>query len=235
MSRKIKTWKDPYGEGFNTCKKREIEIEPGLTVLVGCNGAGKTTMLHNIAEELKNENIPVFQFDNTRDGGLYSIGESIATGSYSFGATAMCSSEGENINMNLGKSAAKWRRFIETGDDGDRTRRLVEAVRKANGEEDDEKEIPNERWILLDAVDSGFSVDNVVEMKDLFRLVMDDAAAKGIELYIVVSANAYELAAGETALMLLAGSMCGSAVMMSIGNLCLKAEKKKIRDTKRDE
>lgn len=39
----------------------------------------------------------------------------------------------------------------------------------------------------------------------------------------------------KTALMLLAGSMCGSAVMMSIGNLCLKAEKKKIRDTKRDE
>ncbi len=54
MSRKIKTWRDPYGEGFNTCKKREIEIEPGLTVLVGCNGAGKTTMLHNVAEELKN-------------------------------------------------------------------------------------------------------------------------------------------------------------------------------------
>ena len=197
MSRKIKTWRDPYGEGFNICKKREIEIEPGLTVLVGCNGAGKTTMLHNVAEELKNENIPVFQFDNTRDGGFYSIDESIATGNYSFGATAMCSSEGENINMNLGKSAAKWRRFIETGDDGDRTRRLVKAVRKANGEEDDEKEIPNERWILLDAVDSGFSVDNVVEMKDLFRLVMDDAAAKGIELYIVVSANEYELAAGE--------------------------------------
>ena len=79
MSRKIKTWRDPYGEGFNICKKREIEIEPGLTVLVGCNGAGKTTMLHNVAEELKNENIPVFQFDNTRDGGLYSIDESIAT------------------------------------------------------------------------------------------------------------------------------------------------------------
>lgn len=26
MSRKIKTWRDPYGEGFNTCKKREIEL-----------------------------------------------------------------------------------------------------------------------------------------------------------------------------------------------------------------
>lgn len=198
MSRKIKTWRDPYGEGFNTCKKREIEIEPGLTVLVGCNGAGKTTMLHNVAEELKNENIPVFQFDNTRDGGLYSIDESIATGSCSFGATAMCSSEGENINLNLGKSAAKWRRFIETGDDGDRTRRLVKAVRKANGEED-----------------------------DLFRLVMDDVAAKGIELYIVVSANAYELAAGENCFDVIGGKYVRFGGYDEYRKFVLKSRKEK--------
>ena len=41
MSRKIKTWRDPCGEGFSTCRKAEIEIFPGTTVLVGCNGAGK--------------------------------------------------------------------------------------------------------------------------------------------------------------------------------------------------
>lgn len=33
----------------------------------------------------------------------------------------------------------------------------------------------NERWILLDAMDSGFSIDNVIEMKDLFQLVLNDA------------------------------------------------------------
>lgn len=227
MSRKIKMWRDPYGEGFNTCKKREIVIEPGLTVLVGCNGAGKTTMLCNVAEELKNENIPVFQFDNTRDGGSYSIEESIAAGDYSFGATAICSSEGENINLSLGKSAAKWKRFIATGDDGDKTRRLVKAFRKVNGEEVEEKEVPNERWILLDAVDSGFSVDNVVEMKDLFRLVMDDAAAKGIELYIVVSANEYELAAGEACFDVIGGKYVRFGGYDEYKKFVLKSRKEK--------
>ena len=55
MSRKIKTWKDPYDEGFSTCRRKEIEINPGVTVLVGCNGAGKSTLLHNIRDELKKE------------------------------------------------------------------------------------------------------------------------------------------------------------------------------------
>lgn len=227
MSRVIKMWRDPYGEGFNTCKKREIVIEPGLTVLVGCNGAGKTTMLCNVAEKLKSENVPVFQFDNTRDGGSNSIGESMMAGDYSFGAAAVCSSEGENINLNLCKSAAKWKRFIETGDDGDRKRRLLKAIQKANGDEFEEKEVPNERWILLDAVDSGFSVDNVIEMKELFRLVMDDAAAKGIELYIVVSANEYELAAGEACFDVIGGKYVRFGSYDEYREFVLKTRKEK--------
>ena len=59
MSRIIKTWRDPYDAGFSTCRKKQIEIQQGLTVLVGCNGSGKTTLLHNIKSELKKEDIPV--------------------------------------------------------------------------------------------------------------------------------------------------------------------------------
>ena len=49
---KIKTWRNPYDEGFSTCRRKEVEFKPGLTVLVGCNGSGKSTMLKNIKEEL---------------------------------------------------------------------------------------------------------------------------------------------------------------------------------------
>ena len=49
----IRTWRDPYGDGFTLCKPKEIAIKSGLTVLVGCNGSGKTTLLHNIKKELK--------------------------------------------------------------------------------------------------------------------------------------------------------------------------------------
>lgn len=52
--------------------------------------------------------------------------------------------------------------------------------------------------VTMDALDSGYSIDNVVEAKELlFKTVLKDCESKGIELYIFVTANAYELASGE--------------------------------------
>ena len=192
MSRIIKTWRDPYDAGFSTCRKKQIEIQQGLTVLVGCNGSGKTTLLHNIKSELKKEDIPVFYYDNEKDGGNNSISESIFYGNLSFTATALCSSEGENISLNLSKIASKLRKFVETGDTGDRFNALAKTL--ALKDDNEENNVSNERWILLDAMDSGYSIDNVIEMKDFFDLVIKDAKEFGIELYIVISSNEYELA-----------------------------------------
>lgn len=70
--RKIKTWRDPYDEGFTPTRPKEIELKTGLTVLVGCNGAGKTTLLNNIKAALgKNE--PFLYFNNLTDGGTSSF------------------------------------------------------------------------------------------------------------------------------------------------------------------
>lgn len=55
----INTWRDPYDEGFSTCRLKQVTIKSGLTVLVGCNGAGKTTLLQNIKSELKKETFHV--------------------------------------------------------------------------------------------------------------------------------------------------------------------------------
>ena len=192
MSRIIKTWRDPYDAGFSTCRKKQIEIQQGLTVLVGCNGSGKTTLLHNIKSELKKEDIPVFYYDNEKDGGNNSISESIFYGNLSFTATALCSSEGENISLNLSKIASKLRKFVETGDNGDRFNALAKTL--ALKDDNEENNVSNERWILLDAMDFGYSIDNVIEMKDFFDLVIKDAKEFGIELYIVISSNEYELA-----------------------------------------
>lgn len=41
----INTWRDPYDAGFTTTKPKQVSFQPGLTVLVGCNGAGKTHCL----------------------------------------------------------------------------------------------------------------------------------------------------------------------------------------------
>ena len=190
---KIKTWRNPYDEGFSTCRKKEVEFKPGLTVLVGCNGAGKTTMLKNIESELNKEKIPVFLYDNESHGGDRAISESIFNRDYNFAATAWCSSEGENICLNLCQNVSKFKEFIETGT----VNTFAKRCHRALGYEEDNEITSNERWILLDAMDSGYSIDNVIEMKDLFDIIIEDCETRNIEVYIVISSNEYELASGS--------------------------------------
>lgn len=226
MGRVIKTWRDPYDAGFSTCRRTQVEFQPGLTVLVGCNGSGKSTLLHNLKDELKKESIPTFFFDNEKDGGSTSIGAAMLRGDVSFGATAMCSSEGENISMNLGQCASKWRHFVKTGDNGDQFGKIKKSIAKINGEET-EKEISNERWILLDAMDSGYSIDNVMEMKDLFSLVIEDAKKMGIEMYIVISSNEYELVDGSDCMDVTEGKYCRFGNYADYKNFILHSRRKK--------
>ena len=186
--RKIKTWEDPYGEGFSICKKSNITLEPGLTVLIGCNGTGKTTLLHNIEEELKTKNIPVVMYDNLNEGGASSRQDALFNNELAFLATAAISSEGENILMNLRRLAAKLKLFIDTGEFKNKQNSFIDEKKKTHESK--------ERWILLDAIDSGFSIDNIIDLKEqLFNTIFKTARDK--EVYIVISANEYELARGE--------------------------------------
>lgn len=198
MSRKFTLERDYYDEGFNLYKKKTITIRPGVTILVGCNGIGKTTLLHQIRDKLKEEKIPYITFDNLKDGGSHSISEAGFYGNFGFMATAMCSSEGENIVMNICNLAARLREFVDKGEDPKEKIhiKLAKSIREINGEEIEEPEIPKERWILLDAVDSGLSVDNIVDIKEqLFKTILE--YNYGNEIYIVISANEYEMARGE--------------------------------------
>ena len=53
-----------------------------------------------------------------------------------------------------------------------------------------------ELWFLLDAIDSGLSIDNVVDLKEyLFKTVIEHNKDK--DVYLVVSANAFEMCRGE--------------------------------------
>lgn len=198
MSRKFKVEKRYYDENYDLYKKRSITINEGVTVLVGCNGSGKTTLLHQIKTQLKKEGIPVISFDNLHDGGNRAISSASFHGDFGFMATAMSSSEGESIVLSISKLASTLRSFIQTGEsqtDNDRFSRNMAKALWGN-ETEEKKEIPNERWILLDAVDSGLSVDNVVDLKEcLFKTILEDNFDGSI--YIVISANEYELCRGE--------------------------------------
>lgn len=170
--RKFKIEKDYNDIGCNIYKKGTITIESGLTVLVGCNGSGKITLLKQIKDGLRKENIPNLYFDNLHDGGSNSRSLAAFYGDFSFLAKSMCSSEGENIALNMQQFAGKIGRFFK--------------------DHIEEKEI----WILLDAVDSGLSIDAVEDLKEgLFKTIFQHYSDK--DIYIVCSANEYELARGE--------------------------------------
>lgn len=171
MGRVFYLWKDPYGRGFDIFKKSAIEIKPGATVLVGCNGIGKTTLLRCIEDLLREEKIPCLRFDNLIDGGSNSLQESLCMGDTNLVAKCVCSSEGENIIINMKNFLREICLFIKT------------------------ENRFKERWILLDAVDSGLSIDNIICIKKLFNAILENNNGK--EIYIVVSANGYEMARDE--------------------------------------
>ena len=149
-------------------------------------------------ENLKREKIPVIKFDNLVDGGSKAVSAAAFYEDYSFVANSFCSSEGENILMNVGRLATKLRAFIQTGESISDRDRFARGFAKAiwGDETEGQKEVPNERWILLDAVDSGLSIDNVVDLKEgLFEAIMEDKGNSSV--YIIVTANGYEMARNE--------------------------------------
>lgn len=176
MTHKFKIVRDWYNNEEKIYNKSSVEIKDGLTVLCGCNGCGKTTLLYQIKSDLKKENIPFLMFDNLTDGGENSRQLSLEQGDIKFLMQAVQSSEGENINMNIGKFATKMGAFVRNHSNA--------------------KEI----FFLMDAVDSGLSIDNVIDFKKFFDVLISDCRNKEIAVYIIVSANEYELARGEQCL-----------------------------------
>lgn len=167
--KQFKITKDPYDDN-KIFAKASVSIEPGVTVLVGCNGAGKTTMLRMIEEQLKKNKEAYIVFDNLREGNSSAMERYCWNGDIDRTATMFCSSEGERIMIVLGEKAGQIGRLAARNRDKD-------------------------IFILFDAVDSGFSIDNIGDLKEsLFDTVLEDHPK---DVYIICTANSYEMARGQ--------------------------------------
>jgi len=205
--RTFKIEKEPYDEGEIIYQSDKITFNPGVTVLVGCNGCGKTTLINMIKSRLKKENIPCICYNNLVEGGKDSINNAMRRGDMSFVANGFISSEGELISLNLGEFARQIGEFIKYGKkEKSNLEDIISRLADATSDSTESDSIKTkERWVLLDAVDSGLSVDNIVDLQSLFDMILSDTVQE-YEVYIVISANEYELARGQNCLDVTQGS-----------------------------
>ena len=198
-SRNFRFPKDIYDEGINIYKKGSATIHPGITVLVGCNGSGKTTLMRIIREKLERNKIPLIYYNNLSDGDTNSMQEALMSGNMKFLIESSLSSEGERIVLNLRNVIDQILYFMKN-----RTLKkssstsLMEALRRAYGTNDKDEldSDSDELWILIDAADSGLSIDNIIDLKFVLNRAIRDNCT-GTTFYIIVSCNEYEMCDGE--------------------------------------
>lgn len=234
----IDVWRDPYCAGFTPTNPKQITFNPGLTVLVGCNGAGKSTLILNIKEHCKENKIPYYSYDNLRDGGdrvLHSAlaGFSSFENDLSFGATMFCSSEGETIRGNIGRQTKFYKEFEDTGKI--KGKNPFERLMCENIEDEDEEITDNRRIYLFDAIDSGLSIDCVVDIKDLFKAMIKRNKEKGLVPFIIAVANEYELASGEACFDVNAGKYISFSCYEDYRSFVLESRKNKENRIKQQE
>lgn len=171
--------RDPYDDDRKFWKKRTATFEPGFTTLVGCNGIGKTTLLAQVESFLKRRGTPYLRFDNLGDeGGQKSAGNMLGAAlsglrdedaSIELAASLWSASEGERISASLGRFAKK----------------IGRRIREFDGY--------GEFWILMDAVDSGLSLDAMEDMKKFLIGGLLSVAPTDMRIYVIASSNSYEM------------------------------------------
>ena len=140
-----------------------------IVVLLGPNGTGKSTSIHNMIDELKGQdNIKVVSYSTTNDDVVKKY-----TNPYNLRPEALAAaflSEGERMH----NSFFTW---IEEF--------LLPAILK-----DRDKEL----YIFIDEADSGLSIDKINEaFRDLIFIIKEEVK-RGRKIHMVVTANSYELA-----------------------------------------
>lgn len=152
---------------------RGVILQPGVSVLVGCNGSGKTTFLQIVRDHCEENGIPCFFYSNSDDGSCRASDMNLMRGNIKSLATNAVSSEGEVIYNNFGDHVPQIGKFIHDHSGS------------------------NQVVICLDGLDSGGSIDNILELKrGLFDIIL--STSDGIEeVYILVSANSYEFVKDE--------------------------------------
>lgn len=179
---KIKLEQDYYDTGVKLFPYRTLNLEPGITVLVGCNGSGKTTLLKQLARHCSDSNIKYLCYDNYKEGGGHAMQSNLLLNDIKAVALDAVSSEGERIFHNINRYALKIKETVDGLKNGD------------------------EFVLLLDALDSGLDTATTdLVKKNLLHQIISYCDKKGVATYIVITSNSFEMGRNERCISLVDG------------------------------
>ena len=168
---KIVVQTKPFDDDLKLYQRREFTLVPGLNSLVGCNGSGKTTLIDCfLVPSLRKDKFEYYKYNDRRQGGSMLMDSMLNAYGDMYGLARMVlSSEGERIVCGLERVITALPSFFK-----------------------ENKGKP--AFLLLDAIDSGMSVDEICEIKELLLdVIIPDAKSRfDVDLYIVIAANNYE-------------------------------------------
>ena len=169
---KLKINKDYYDEGIEMYSTEEISLNPGVTILAGCNGYGKSTLISIVKGYCKNNDIQLLQYDSEKLNSVHRNMELfLHTNQFEKLALLTSLSEGEKLTQGFSDILSQVGAFVRQ-----------------------RKEDKKPFFITFDAVDSGLSIDEQIEYNKVFHMIHEDI--KGLDGYILVTSNNYELTKG---------------------------------------
>lgn len=176
MAYTIQVSTKPFDDDLKLYNRKNFTFQPGINSLVGCNGSGKTTLIDCfLVPQLRKQKVEYYKYNDRREGGSMLMDSLLNRyGDMEGLAQMVLSSEGERIVCGLVRVIQALPRFFK-----------------------ENKGKP--AFLILDAIDSGMSVDEIIEIREvLLGTILPDAKNRfDIDLYIVIAANNYEWCAGE--------------------------------------
>lgn len=183
----LKVWSNPVYTN-NDFTPISVNFQPGITMLIGSNGVGKSTLLKQIDSIFNKGSWETIEFNDEvrNEYACY-----LYSNEYEEKYTKQSWLEGDNTLHQLASTFANsegqdmWDYLYYKLPD------IGNAVRVSK-----EKELKG-IFILLDGLDSGLSLDKLYKLKtDLLDFIIEEETTPDFKVYLICSANSYEFIEG---------------------------------------
>lgn len=168
---KITVQTRPFEDDLRLYQRKDFTFKPGISSLVGCNGSGKTTLIDCfLVPHLRKQKIEYYKYNDRRQGGSVLMDAMLNVyGDMNGLAQMFLSSEGERIVCGLIRVIKALPSFLK-----------------------ENKNKP--AFLILDAIDSGMSVDEIIEIREVLldTIILDAKSRFNVDLYVIIAANNYE-------------------------------------------